>query len=115
VGEASWWEAHIVEVVYGTRPDAPAGMHPRPAYDPERTTLTGRERAKAAELTEAGRPVTASTVKHRRQRWEEHGLAGLAGYRAARRTRPARPQFAGPAAGGCEDVRTIDEVRIFSQ
>jgi hypothetical protein len=40
--EASWWEPHITEVVYGTRPDAPAGTRPRPEYDPERTTLTGR-------------------------------------------------------------------------
>ena len=25
VEEASWWEAHIVEVVYGLPPDAPRG------------------------------------------------------------------------------------------
>ena len=89
VEEESWWEAHIAEVVYGLRPDAPAGSRPRPEYDPELTTLTGREKAKAAELTAAGRQVTASTVKHRRQRWEAHGLAGLVDYRAARRMRPA--------------------------
>ena len=75
VEEAAWWEAHIAEVVYGLRRDAPAGSRPRPEYDPELTTLTGREKAKAAELTAAGRPVTASTVKHRRQRWEAHGTA----------------------------------------
>jgi transposase InsO family protein len=89
VEEASRWEAHIAEVVYGLRPDAPAGSRPRPEYDPELTTLTGREKAKAAELTAAGRQVTASTVKHRRQRWEAHGLAGLIDHRAARRMRPA--------------------------
>jgi len=89
VKEASWWEAHIAEVVYGLRPDAPAGTWPRPEYDPERTSLTERERAKAAELSAVGRPVPASTVKHRRQRWEAHGLAGLVDRRAARRTRPA--------------------------
>jgi putative transposase len=89
VKEASWWEAHVAEVVYGLRPDAPAGMMPRPEYDPERTSLTERERAKAAELSAAGRPVPASTVKHRRQRWEAHGLAGLVDRRAARRMRPA--------------------------
>ena len=87
--EASWWEAHIAEVVYGLRPDAPAGTRPRPQYDPERTSLTERERAKAAELSAAGRPVPASTVKHRRQRWEAHGLPGLADRRLARRMRPA--------------------------
>ena len=89
VEEASWWEAHIAEVVYGLRPDAPAGTRPRPQYDPERTSLTERERAKAAELSAAGRPVPASTVKHRRQRWEAHGLPGLADRRLARRMRPA--------------------------
>jgi transposase InsO family protein len=101
VEEASWWEAHIAEVVYGLRPDAPAGTRPRPQYDPERTSLTGRERAKAAELAAAGRPVPASTVKHRRQRWEAHGLAGLIDRRAARRTRPA----------GRADERVVDAMR----
>jgi transposase InsO family protein len=89
VEEASWWEAHIAEVVYGLHPDAPAGARPKPEYDPERTSLTERERAKAAELSAAGRPVPASTVKHRRQRWEANGLVGLVDRRAARRTRPA--------------------------
>ena len=89
VEEASWWEAHIAEVVYGLRPDAPAGTRPRPQYDPERTSLTEREKAKAAELSAAGRPVPASTVKHRRQRWEAHGLPGLVDRRLARRARPA--------------------------
>ena len=101
VEEASWWEAHIAEVVYGLRPDAPAGSRPRPQYDPERTSLSERERAKAAELSAAGRPVPASTVKHRRQRWEAHGLAGLADRRAARRMRPA----------GRADERVVDAMR----
>ena len=57
VEEASWWEAHIAEVVYGLRPDAPAGTRPRPQYDPERTSLTEREKAKAAELSAAGKPA----------------------------------------------------------
>jgi transposase InsO family protein len=89
VEDASWWEAHIAEVVYGLRPDAPAGTSPRPGYDPERTSLTEREKAKAAELSATGRPVSASTVKHRRQRWEAHGLPGLVDRRLARRMRPA--------------------------
>jgi hypothetical protein len=88
VEKAAWWEAHIAEVVYGFRPDAPAASRPRLQYDPERTSLTERERTKAAELSAEGRPVTASTVKHRRQRWEAHGLAGLVDRRAARRMRP---------------------------
>jgi transposase InsO family protein len=88
VEEASWWEGHIAEVVYGLRRDAPAGMRPRPQYDPERTSLTEREKAKAAELSAAGRPVPASTIKHRRQRWEAHGLPGLVDGRLVRRMRP---------------------------
>jgi hypothetical protein len=101
VEEASWWEAHIAEVVYRLRPDAAPGMRPRPQYDPGRTSLTGRERAKAAELSAAGRPVPASTVKHRRQRWEAHGLAGLVDRRAARRMRPS----------GRVDERVADAMR----
>jgi transposase InsO family protein len=89
VEDASRWEAHIAEVVYGLRPDAPAGTRPRPQYDPERTSLTGREKAKAAELSAPGKPVPASTVKHRRQRWEAYGLPGLADRRLSRRKRPA--------------------------
>ena len=110
VEEASWWEAHIAEVVYGLRPGVPAGARPRPQYDPERTSLMEREKAKAAELSAAGLPVPASTVKHRRQRWEAHGLAGLVDHRVARRMRPAgradervvaaMRQAIGEAAGG---------------
>jgi len=89
VERARWWEAHIVEVVDGTRPDAPAGVPPRPAYDAERTSLREREQAKAAELSAPGRPVAASTVKHRRQRWQAEGLPGLVDRRALRRRSPA--------------------------
>src|SRR6267154_1860820 len=74
---------------------------PRPQYDTGRTSLTERERAKAAELAAAGKPVPASTVKHRRQRWEAHGLAGLVDRRAARRTRPA----------GHADERVVEAMR----
>jgi Mu transposase, C-terminal len=86
---ARWWEAHIIEVVDGSRPDAPAGTAPRPEYDVERTSLREREQAKAAELSAPGRPVAASTVKHRRQRWQAEGLPGLVDKRATRRRSPA--------------------------
>ena len=85
VERARWWEAHIIEVVDGTPPDAPAGTPPRPAYDVERTSLAEREQAKAAELSAPGRPVAASTVKHRRQRWQAEGLPGLIDKRVQRR------------------------------
>ncbi|MBO0775387.1 MAG: transposase [Actinobacteria bacterium] len=89
VERARWWEAHIIEVVDGTPPDAPAGALPRPAYDAGRTSLAEREQAKAAELSAQGRKVAASTVKHRRQRWQAEGLSGLVDKRVQRRRSPA--------------------------
>ena len=86
---ARWWEAHIIEVVDGIRPDAPAGTPPRPGYDVERTSLRQREQAKAAELSARGKPVAASTIKHRRQRWQAEGLPGLVDRRVTRRRSPA--------------------------
>ncbi len=89
VEQARWWEAHVIEIVDGTRPDAPAGTPPRPAYDVQRTSLRERERAKAAELSTPERSVAASTVKHRRQRWQAEGLPGLVDKRVQRRRSPA--------------------------
>jgi len=88
VAEALWWQRHIVEVLRGLPPDASPGTVPRPEYDPGLVSLTRREQAKAAELTAAGRPVTASAVKQRRQRYEAGGLAAMADRRAVRRTPP---------------------------
>jgi transposase InsO family protein len=84
VEQARWWEAHIAEVVYGVPPDVPPGTRPRAGFDPAVTTMTGRERAKAAELAAAGHPVTAAMVKRRRQRWEAGGLRALADQRLVR-------------------------------
>ena len=89
VERARWWEDHIIEVVDGTRPDAPAGTPPRPEYDAGRTSLREREQAKAAELSTPDRPVSASTVKHRRQRWQAEGLSGLVDRRVTHRRSPA--------------------------
>ena len=89
VERARWWEDHIIEVVDGTRPDAPAGTPPRPEYDVGRTSLREREQAKAAELSTPDRPVSASTVRHRRQRWQAEGLPGLVDRRVTRRRSPA--------------------------
>jgi hypothetical protein len=88
VTDAVWWERQIVEVLRGLPPDAPPGTVPRPEYDPRLVSLTRREQAKAAELTAAGRPVTASAVKQRRRRYQVGGLAALADRRAAPRTPP---------------------------
>ena len=88
VEEARWWERHIAEVVYGLPPDAPPGTRPKPQYDPELHSLTAREKAKAGELAAAGHRVSVSTLKHRRQRWEAIGLAGLVDHRAVTRAAP---------------------------
>ncbi len=88
VQQALWWEHHILEVLHGLPPDAPSGAVARPDYDPRRRSLTSREQAKAAELTAAGHQVTASTVKHHRQRYQAQGVAGLVDYRADKRTSP---------------------------
>lgn len=88
VEAARWWERHIAEIVYGLPPDAPPGTRPKSQYDPELHSLTAREKAKAGELAAAGHRVSASTLKHRRQRWEAIGLAGLVDRRTVTRATP---------------------------
>jgi hypothetical protein len=79
--QALWWERHIVEVLRGVPPQAPVGTRPRPEYDPELVSLTRREQAKAAELTAAGMPVTASAIAKRRRRYEALGVVGMVDHR----------------------------------
>src|ERR1035441_8493816 len=88
VREGLWWQGHIVEVLRGIPPDAEEGTVPREGYDPVVVTLTRREQAKAAELTAAGHPVTASAIAKRRRRYQEQGLAGMIDHRAGRRMPP---------------------------
>lgn len=78
--EALWWEQHILEVLTGIRPDE---QERRPQFDPRRS-LAEREAAKAAELTAAGRKVTARSVRNRRHRYQADGLLGLVDRRATR-------------------------------
>ena len=113
VERARWWEDHIIEVVDGTRPDAPAGTPPRPEYDVERTTLREREQAKAAELSTPDRPVSASTVKHRRQRWQAEGLPGLVDRRVTHRRSPAGR--ADPAVAGAMEQAIAEATDESSQ
>ena len=70
------WERHLIELQTGVPPDAPPGTPPRPEYDLARP-LAERERAKAAELTAAGVPASARTVRRMRSRYLEQGLWGL--------------------------------------
>lgn len=101
VERALWWERHILEVLHGLPPDSPAGAVARVEYDPGLHSLTRREHAKAAELVAAGHQVTASTVKHRRQRYQNRGVVGLVDHRVDKKT----PVF------GRVDGRVVEAMR----
>jgi hypothetical protein len=76
VAAARGWERHLVELQTGAPPGAPPGTPARPEYDLARP-LAERERAKAAELTAAGIPASARTVRRMRSRYLDQGLWGL--------------------------------------
>src|SRR6266536_4750934 len=103
VEQALWWEGHILEVLDGLSPDAAPDAVPRPEYDPERQSLSRRERAKAAELAALGPRVAASTVKHRRQRYQANGLAGLVDGRVDKHM----PRFGQVDSRVVEAMRTV--------
>ncbi|MGY5082341.1 Mu transposase C-terminal domain-containing protein [Streptomyces nigrescens] len=84
VKQALWWEGHILEVIHGLAPDAEPGSRPRPGYGPG-SSVTSRQRTKAAELTAAGHDVAANTIGNRRRRYQERGLVGLADHRPVRK------------------------------
>lgn len=81
------WERHVREVETGC-PVPGQDQVPRAEFDPARRTMAEREEAKAAELTEAGQPASAVTVRRMRARYREQGLWGLVDGRAARRRSP---------------------------
>ncbi|MFJ5104935.1 Mu transposase C-terminal domain-containing protein [Streptomyces sp. NPDC088554] len=81
---ALWWEGHILEVLHGLAPDAEPGAEPRPGYGPG-SSVTSREKVKAAELTALGHQVRPSTVAWRRRRYVADGLVGLADHRPVRK------------------------------
>ncbi|KJS52910.1 integrase [Streptomyces rubellomurinus subsp. indigoferus] len=84
VTRALWWEGHILEVLHGLPPDAESGAEPRPGYGPG-SSVTSREKLKAAELTALGHPVKPATVGWRRRRYLQEGLVGLADHRPVRK------------------------------
>ncbi len=81
---ARWWERHILEVQTGRSPDAAPDAPGRPVYDPSRYRLAEREQAKAAELTAAGVPCSAATLRRRRYAYAASGLLGLVDQRVLR-------------------------------
>ncbi|WSA97944.1 integrase [Streptomyces sp. NBC_01794] len=80
---ALWWQRHLIEILTGLPPDAPAGAWPRPEYNPTGRSLAERERAKAAELAALGEEISARTVKRKRQRYEAGGIAAVVDHRFA--------------------------------
>lgn len=101
VSAAREWERHIVEVETGLAPDAAPGTQPRPEYDPTVHGVRAREKAKAAELTAAGRKTGARTVQRMRARYRDQGLWGLMD---SRYTRSSAPH-------GRADERVVDAAR----
>ncbi|MFE6914757.1 Mu transposase C-terminal domain-containing protein [Streptomyces rubiginosohelvolus] len=100
VAEARFWERHVSEVECGLPVHAPPGTRPRPEYDPARTILAERERAKAAELAALERPVGRRTLQRMRARYRAQGLLGLVDHRAMRPSSPT----------GRADQRVIDAI-----
>jgi putative transposase len=96
LAEAKRWQGHVVEVETGLPPDLPSEAVPRPEYDPDRTTLNERDKAKAAELG-----VSVRTVQTRRARYAAQGLWGLVDQRATRTYE----------ATGRADVRLVEAAR----
>ncbi|WP_328544919.1 Mu transposase C-terminal domain-containing protein [Streptomyces europaeiscabiei] len=100
VADARFWERHVSELECGLPADAASGTRPRPEYDPARTILAERERAKTAELAALGRPVGRRTLQRMRARYRAQGLLGLVDHRAMRPSSPT----------GRADQRVIDAI-----
>ncbi|MFD0567831.1 Mu transposase C-terminal domain-containing protein [Kitasatospora saccharophila] len=101
IEKALWWEGHILEVLHGRRPEAEPDTLPRPGFGPE-TSVTARQRVKAAELTAAGHEVSASAVGNLRRKYKADGVLGLIDHRLA----PKPPGF------GSVDERVVAAMRV---
>lgn len=91
------WERHVLEVETGLAPDAPPGSAVCPQYDPARA-LAERARAKAAELTALGEPISVRTVQRMRRRYRVGGVRALVDGRSLRY----------PAPGAGADPRLVE-------
>ncbi|MFI1068163.1 transposase [Streptomyces spororaveus] len=99
--QAFAWERHVREVETGLPGGAGSDGPVRAEYDPDARTLAQREEAKAAELSAAGRPTSAVTVRRMRARYRREGVWGLVDHRT---TRPR-------SVVGRADERVVDAVR----
>ncbi|MFI8345634.1 hypothetical protein ACIF8W_37045 [Streptomyces sp. NPDC085639] len=95
------WERHVREVETGLPGGAGSEGLVRAEYNPEARTLAQREEAKAAELSAAGMPASAVTVRRMRARYRREGVWGLVDHRT---TRPR-------SVLGRADERVVDAVR----
>lgn len=68
---------HLHELWHGTPPRSPAGIRPRPEYDPDQHSLSERLQAKSKELTATGTPLGKRQLQRYLTRWRQHGKAGL--------------------------------------
>ncbi|PAN02077.1 transposase [Streptomyces sp. Alain-F2R5] len=78
------WERHVREVETGRPGGSGAAGPARAEYDPQARTLAQREEMKAAELSAAGMPTSAVTVRRMRARYRREGVWGLVDRRATR-------------------------------
>ncbi|WP_439678137.1 transposase [Embleya sp. MST-111070] len=81
------WQRHVREVETGF-PVAGATGGPRPEFDPATRSMAQRERAKADELTAAGRVTSVATVRRMRSRYRRGGLWAVVDGRVARESSP---------------------------
>lgn len=95
------WERHVREVETGFPDAGIAAGEPRAQYDPSMRTLAQREEAKAVEVSAAGIPTSAVTVRRMRARYRREGVWGLVDHRS---TRPH-------AQGRQVDERVVTAVR----
>jgi hypothetical protein len=102
VAAAREWERHVVEVETGLPTDATPNARPRPEYDPRTQGVRAREKAKAAELTAAGRKIGVRTVQRMRARYRDQGLWGLVDSRFTRTSTPH----------GRADERVVEAARV---
>lgn len=77
-------EGHLIELETGRHPERPLN----PSYDPDLHSMDERERAKLAELKDAGTEMTQRHLQRLRQAYRDEGLVGLADKRALRAMTP---------------------------
>jgi transposase InsO family protein len=99
------WELAVIEVDTGLPPGAPPGSRPRPAFDPQTTTLIERYQAKAAEMSAVlGMSVSWQTVQAKRLKYrKKRTVVALVDRRSTKRRR----------LYGVTDPRVVDQLLML--